>query len=200
MICMKNGSLTRQEVRNKYANHDWDQYSTLLQSTNPGNDGKIGFYFYEREISPFVKGTYFFDANGTAVSENDWKPEAHIRAVVESQFLLIYLHSRTIGFDVKGILATGGGSKNKPILQVLSNVFGVPVFTGEVSKSAALGAAYRALHGWICHERQTYLPFTDVVGHLVYSNKIDPEMSQHQIYLDSIPRFKSLLRQVTETK
>ncbi|XP_051839932.1 xylulose kinase isoform X2 [Antechinus flavipes] len=45
------------------------------------------------------------------------------------------------------ILATGGASHNKDILQVLSDVFNAPVYTIETANSACLGCAYRAIHG-----------------------------------------------------
>lgn len=196
---MKNGSFARQEIRDRYADKDWNRFSECLSLTNPGNDGKIGFYFQEREISPFVKGYYYFDANDNEKKDSDWAPESHIRAVVESQFMLVYLHSKTIGFRVKAILATGGGSKNRAILQVLSDIFGVPVMIGEVTKSAALGAAFRALHGWYCHKQQSFLPFHEVAGELEYSEKIEPDMDSHLIYAHNIQRYASLLQRVTSS-
>jgi len=47
------------------------------------------------------------------------------------------------------ILATGGGSVNPPILQILADVMNCPVARIEISKSAALGAALRAAHGYL---------------------------------------------------
>ncbi|ETE64798.1 hypothetical protein L345_09432, partial [Ophiophagus hannah] len=44
------------------------------------------------------------------------------------------------------ILATGGASYNKAILQILSDVFSVPVYTIDTANSACLGSAYRAIH------------------------------------------------------
>lgn len=34
------------------------------------------------------------------------------------------------------------------MIQILSDVFGAPVSTGEVPNSAALGGAFKAFHGW----------------------------------------------------
>eukprot|EP01127_Copromyxa_protea_P007299 TRINITY_DN17212_c0_g1_i1.p1 TRINITY_DN17212_c0_g1~~TRINITY_DN17212_c0_g1_i1.p1 ORF type:complete len:538 (+),score=97.14 TRINITY_DN17212_c0_g1_i1:3-1616(+) len=197
MVCMKNGSFTRQEIRDKFAYGDWKTFSEILSKTQPGNDGKIGFYFLEREIVPFVKGFHYFSVD-KEVQESDWSPEAHVRGVVESQFLLIYLHSRTLGFNLKGILATGGGSKNEEILKVLSNVFGVPVMVGEVAKSAALGSAYRALHGYYCHREQTLVPFSTVVGDLEFTRKIEPDHEAHKVYLGMLDRYSHLLQEIVE--
>jgi xylulokinase len=195
---MKNGSFTRQEIRDKYANSDWNSFSELLSRAPVGNHGNIGFYFLEREIVPFVKGFYYYSPDGTNVREEDWQPEVHVRAVVESQFMLVYLHSRTIGFNLKAILATGGGSKNRDILQILSNIFGVPVMVGEVTKSAALGSAYRALHGWHCHKLQELVPYSTVVGDLEYTQRIEPDQEAHQTYLGMLQRYSELLQEVVQ--
>lgn len=42
------------------------------------------------------------------------------------------------------ILATGGASANKSILQVASDVFNAPVYTQQTTEAALVGAAYRA--------------------------------------------------------
>ena len=52
------------------------------------------------------------------------------------------------------IYATGGASKDLPVLQVMADVFNCPVRRIEVTKSAALGAALRAAHGWLVHTGQ----------------------------------------------
>jgi xylulokinase len=49
---------------------------------------------------------------------------------------------------MKRIFATGGGSVNRSILQILADIFGKDVWTFPESASAALGAAHRALHGF----------------------------------------------------
>ncbi|KAG8240102.1 hypothetical protein J437_LFUL019686, partial [Ladona fulva] len=45
------------------------------------------------------------------------------------------------------VLATGGASSNKAILQVLADVFNAPVYVQESANSAVLGAAYQAKQG-----------------------------------------------------
>jgi xylulokinase len=79
------------------------------------------------------------------------------------------LHASNIGMrQFSSILVTGGGSSNTNICKVVADVFGVPVFKAETSNSASLGAAYRALHGWLCQQRQAFVPFRyPPVGHVV---------------------------------
>ncbi|CAM8955411.1 unnamed protein product [Rhodiola kirilowii] len=56
MLVYKNGSLTREDVRNRYAEKSWEVFNKYLEQTRPLNDGKIGFYYKEHEILPPLPG------------------------------------------------------------------------------------------------------------------------------------------------
>lgn len=74
-------------------------------------------------------------------------PQTEIRALIEGQMIhhksIASDMGYTFGEDTK-ILTTGGGSENKSILQVVSDVFNAPVYTQKSSEAAVLGAAFRA--------------------------------------------------------
>lgn len=57
--------------------------------------------------------------------------EIEIRAIIEGQCIAKRVHAEDIGYqfskDTK-ILATGGASKNRSILQVLADVLNCPVY------------------------------------------------------------------------
>jgi xylulokinase len=199
MICRKNGSLTREYIRNKFGNSDWDQFSKMLESVPAGNNGKIGFYFLETEIYPPIRGFHYFSQEDNIMYEENWTPEEHIRAVVESQFMLIALSCENIGFKITNkFLVTGGGAKNTSILKVLADVFGVSVYLSESYKSAAVGAAYRALHGKKCDQAGKFIPFSEIVGLISYGeHKIEPNMSNHQTYMTLKERYRKLLQQIS---
>ena len=42
LFSFKNGSLTRENIRNKCAGSSWDQFNDLLASTPAGNNGNLG--------------------------------------------------------------------------------------------------------------------------------------------------------------
>jgi len=192
MICYKNGALTRETIRDQYANKSWDNFSALLQSTPPGNNGNIGFYFEEDEIIPPVKGFFYFNASDlpTAAFEDN---KAQVRGIIESQVLSMLVHSQHIGLKVTDrILVTGGSSKNQDILQVLSDVFGVPVYVGQQPNSASVGAAYRALHGVRCDQAGKFLTFREVVGETTFLKSTTPNMENHALYLKMSVRYKKL--------
>ena len=148
MLCYKNGSLTRERVRDAVAGGSWDAFNALLAKTAPGNGGAVGFFIDAPEITPNipVAGTRRFDGAGKRAA--GFSPAQEVRAVVEGQFLSMRAHGAALGLNApKRIIATGGGSANSAILQVLADVFGVPVYVAAQTDSASLGAAVRALHG-----------------------------------------------------
>jgi xylulokinase len=145
LICFKNGSLARERVRDMY-HLDWNGFDRGLATTPPGNRGAVMLPWFEAEIVPRVHraGIHRFD-----LDPND--AAANCRAVVEAQMMSMRLHSQWMKVVPKQISATGGASTNSAILQIMADVFDCPVVRIEVAKSAALGAALRAAHGWIAH-------------------------------------------------
>ncbi|XP_074687144.1 xylulose kinase isoform X4 [Strix aluco] len=150
LLCFKNGSLMRERIRDDCASGSWDEFSKALSSTVAGNDGNLGFYFDVMEITPEAVGIHRFNRDNQKVS--DFPKEVEIRALIEGQFMAKRIHAEKLGYKVMPrtrILATGGASHNKKILQVLSDVFNAPVYTIDTANSACLGSAYRAIHGLV---------------------------------------------------
>jgi xylulokinase len=52
LVCYKNGSLTREDVRDRVAGASWPKFDQLLKASPAGNDGNLGFFFKETEITP----------------------------------------------------------------------------------------------------------------------------------------------------
>lgn len=70
LFCFKNGSLTRERMRNLYANSSWDKFNILLDSTPRGNFGNIGLYLTSSEICPpLEKGEYRWNSHGQKVAK-----------------------------------------------------------------------------------------------------------------------------------
>lgn len=197
LICYKNGSLTRESVRDSVAGGSWDAFNAALSRTSPGNSGQIGFYVREPEITPPIvrTGTTRFDAEGKEVDR--FRDGADARAVVEGQALSMRLHTARVGLTPERLLATGGASANRAILQILADVFGLPVHVGAHEASAALGAAYRALHGWTCLQRNTFVPFTVILaGTPDFRVAARADAQAHRVYQPMLERYAYLERQV----
>jgi len=146
LICFKNGSLAREKIRELYKITDWKKFGALVASTPPGNNGAIMLPWFEAEIVPRVKkpGIRRFDLD-------EKNAAANCRAIFEAQALSMRLHSQWMAVTPEQIFATGGAANDRALLQVIADVMNCPVLRIEVSKSAALGAALQAAHGFLTH-------------------------------------------------
>ncbi|KAK3813752.1 MAG: hypothetical protein J3R72DRAFT_462084 [Linnemannia gamsii] len=243
LYCAKNGSLAREQVRDLYADSNWDRFDSYLKEGMDGSyDGGgsgggekgSGFYFFDREIWPPVQGVYRFEKGGAAVDEfcgqgdidDESVKRANVVAICESQFLAMRVRSSqgetsvpsstAVSLNPPGIsrvLATGGASSNRVLLQLLANVFGVPVVSMGTDDqqpgagSAAWGAARKAyLYGQgQAHQGQGSVvddggkeeekeKEEDSSGRTRNNNDGDvvailPDLAQTQKYVDQIPEF-----------
>ena len=144
LICFKNGSLARENIRNLYGLADWNEFGRQLTLTAPGNEGGILLPWFEPEIVPRVHqaGLRRFDLDEKNVAAN-------CRAIFEAQAMSMRLHSAWMKISPRQIFATGGGANDHALLQTIANVLNCRVRRIEVSKSAALGAALQAAHGYL---------------------------------------------------
>lgn len=68
------------------------------------------------------------------------------------------------------ILATGGASANKAILQVVSDVFNAPVYIQKTTEAALLGAAFRAKYA-------------------LYLSRLPVDQTEHESYFDYVSKY-----------
>ncbi len=117
LICFKNGSLAREKIRELYGIKDWKAFGKKVAATGPGNRGGILLPWFEAEIVPRVNrpGIHRFD-----LDERD--SAANCRAIFEAQAMAMRLHSRWMGVAPAKILATGGASNDRALLQVIADV------------------------------------------------------------------------------
>ncbi len=141
LICFRNGSLAREAVRDRYG-LDWQGFEDALRATPPGNDGMMMLPWFEPEIVPRVASPRVIRLGGLADAPE--QAARNCRAVVEGQFLSMRLNSEWMATRPSRILATGGGARNRELLQIAADVLGCRVEGHEVSDGAALGAALRA--------------------------------------------------------
>ena len=145
LICFKNGSLAREAIRNSF-NLSWEEFSNILKRTPPGNYGGIMLPYFYPEIVPLnlEPKVYRF-----GFKENNL--ELNVRGVIEAQCLSMRIHSQWLKTAPLEIIATGGGSENREILQIIANVFQSPVKALKILDSAALGAALRCIKSYQDH-------------------------------------------------
>jgi xylulokinase len=143
LLCYKNGSQTREAIRDEFG-LSWNDFANILLSSPSGNQGRIMLPYLMPEITPLALEPGIHRYGGLDALD----AAANVRAVVEAQVMSMYLHSNWAGPRPNEILITAGGSENKGILKVIASVFGAKVRSFEVTDSAALGAAIRAA---VCH-------------------------------------------------
>jgi len=201
LLCYKNGSLTRERVRDTCAESSWSMFDELLNSTTRGNYGNLGMYFDHPEIVPDgLLGDFRFNKSDEAVSRFA-SNETEVRALVEGQLLAKRLHAEKIGFKITAdtrILVTGGASVNLAILQVVADVFNAKVFTQSAANSAAMGGAYRAVY--LAGGGTNSGPFAQVTGSIADSAelKASPSKDAAAVYGPMLERFKKLEASLVE--
>jgi xylulokinase len=152
MLCYKNGGAARQAVRDTHAGGTWPTFDAALQSTPKGNGGILGLHLPLEEITPIINraGIWHVDAEDAPLDAAKLTDAQAVRAVVEGRFLSMRARGGAIGLrDATRILATGGGSQSKEILQVCADVFNAQVLADDTPDAAAVGAARRAAHAHV---------------------------------------------------
>jgi len=196
MLVYKNGAVCREKMRNEYCNGDWERFSKVLGDSQPGNGGKMGMFLELPEITPEIDVVTTERLNEANKAVPSFEPQEDIRALIEGRFMSMKYRMQRMGLKPpKSILATGGASNSKPIMQVISDIFGAPVFVAESSDAAARGAAYRAKHGYLSSNQGQLVPFQDIIGDFESRGlkKIcEPQTGCPDIYDEMLPRLYEL--------
>ena len=176
MICFKNGALTREKIK---GNISWNAFEFLLSQTFTGNEGNIGFYFNFEEITPLTLiGQYEFDIND---QKTMFDIKTKYRALIEGQFLIMSLFSDELKLKSKRIVVSGGGSTNNTFLDIIASIFNSPVSTLHNFESSLMGAAYRAIHGYLCFKNGKFIDFNSLFQSQ-YDKTYSPNLTAALIY------------------
>jgi len=186
LICLLNGSLSREKVKNKY-HLSWKKFSDALRRSEPGNRGRVMLPYFSPEITPTVLEP---KVQRYWLEESD--VQGNVRAVVEAQMASMAIHSKWMGVKTRTIYATGGASANREILQVMANVHNAVVYQFEVGNSAALGAALRAAHADL-KASDNEVPWEEVVDGFtdpVIESRVPPEKSAVEVYREFLTLYR----------
>ncbi len=195
MLVYKNGATTRQRVRDSVSStgtheSEWSNFSKFIQQTPPGNNGHLGFYFVESEITPNALNSGIVKFNDKDEMTSSEINEADCRGIIESQVLSYKQHAQLLGLnEISSIVVTGGGSVNREVLQIVADVFEMDVSSSTVANTAASGAAIRALnafnklHGHVSRVEQSELDQSRIVK---------PNADNFKVYRELFARFGKL--------
>ncbi|MGH0159173.1 UNVERIFIED_CONTAM: hypothetical protein FKN15_036342 [Acipenser sinensis] len=98
LICFKNGSFTRERIREECAGGSWEEFSKALKATPVGNNGNIGIYFDVMEITPAAVGVHRVNGENDKVAS--FPEEVEVRALIEGQFLAKRAHAEKLGYKI----------------------------------------------------------------------------------------------------
>ncbi|XP_022693714.1 xylulose kinase-like isoform X2 [Varroa jacobsoni] len=175
---------------------DWERFNWLLNSTPPGNNGKVGVYFDFPEILPERQGRYRFDISGpeSVAIKQPFAPEDEVRALVEGQLMSKRLYierlqsTEKLRNNVSGkLVVTGGASANRTLCQIIADVFNMQVCTLDESvNSAVLGGVALAYH---CVKGKSF------EGRRLFhtESRIVKEPKNSGVYEKLLPKFKRCL-------
>jgi len=180
LICFKNGSLAREKVKDD-CKVDWDYFgNTAFENTPAGNNENFILPYFVSENTPLVKNAGVKLFGNTNLNSSEF-----IRAVVESQFTSMKLHSQFIGIDFETIRVTGGGSNSPGICQTIANIFQAKVEKISITDSAALGAAMIAASS-LCK-----ISFEELKNKFCKAEKIiNPDKKTANIYDNLLQKYK----------
>jgi xylulokinase len=186
LICYKNGSLVREKIKNDF-NIDWLEFADILDTTPSGNNGCIMLPYFYPELVPLVLEP---KVQRFGFTEKD--KLSNVRGIIEAQFLSMRLHSEWIQEAPLEIHATGGASVNEAILQVLANIFQVPVRKFEISDSASLGAALRSAYSYYKHVKKP-LSWQEIIQSFLGFERttiIHPRIECATLYADMLELYR----------
>ncbi|KAF3621748.1 Xylulose kinase [Capsicum annuum] len=210
MLCYKNGSLAREDIRNHYAEKSWDVFNKYLQQTTPLNGGRLGFYYKDFEILPplpvgfhrYILENFTGDSlDGIKEQEvQEFDPPSEVRAIVEGQFLSKRAHAERFGLPSppKRIIATGGASANSSILSMIASIFGCDVYTVQQPDSASLGAALRAAHGWLCNKKGSFVPISSMYMDKMEKTSLNCKLAATAGDQTLVAKYATLMKKRTE--
>jgi len=101
------------------------------------------------------------------------------------------------------IIATGGSSSNKSILQVMADVFNCPVYIKKTPEAACLGAGYRAAYVVYMEDAKvagdTYVNYHDYIKTHHDTNRIaEPYGDGDEIYTAMLQRYREMVKVMME--
>ena len=151
MLCYKNGSLAREQIRdqiNSKGNKEWTTFNQHLSSSPilGGQPRKLGFYFPLPEIIPDApSGTWRFTISNNTPEKASWSTEQDVRAIVESQALSMRLRAQPLISSGKPrhLYFVGGASQNTEIVSVMAGILGSREGVFRLNEGITAGACAR---------------------------------------------------------
>lgn len=168
-------------------NGSHDELLSGIENVSVGSEGIIFLPYINGERAPLWNGRAKGNFYGLSINH---KREHLTRAVLEGITFNIYNIGKSlesIAGKPEKITVNGGLSKSTLWVQIMADVFGQEIYVSDTHHNAAWGAAWTALVG-----TSKVDSFEQIKSSLPSEKVIEPNMDNHQIYLDIFGKYVRL--------
>lgn len=159
-------------------------FDKLLRQAPPGSDGLILQPYWSPGLR--IPGP---EAKGAVIGFSDVHRRPHLyRAIIEGLgYGLLEGAKRTekrSHIPIKELRAVGGGSQSTGVMQIMADIFGLPVSRPHIYEASGLGAAIDVAVGLGLHP-----DFETAIKEMTHLGKrFEPNMSNHALYTELFER------------
>ena len=180
---------------------DYEKINNQVAAIKPGSGGIVFLPYLNGERTPHVNP----NLSGVFLGVNTSTTYAHMtRSVMEGvaySLMQCIEICGSLGFTAKTLVASGGGARSRPWLQLQADLYNIPLMVATTEEQAGLGAAIAAGVGTAvfknleegCRKVVHYkdeIVSPDAENNVVYNE-------YYQLYKDTYAACKDVLQQVT---
>ncbi|ARK09220.1 gluconokinase [Fibrella sp. ES10-3-2-2] len=187
-----NGANVLEWLSEKLTHQDVPTVLATAETIPPGADGLLFLPYLQGERAPLwnaaARGSY---------RNLDWQhTQAHlVRAALEGVMFNLrqieLLLARHAG-PTRVIHANGGFAQSEFWVQMMADVFGVPVRLNASNESGAIGAVLLARLALSLHTGKP-VSLTDLTRQIAFGHTFEPNAERHKVYLQSFKQFQTLI-------
>ncbi len=195
MGAIMNAGLCYKWFNSLYDDTDYDEMNERISGVAPGSGGVIFLPYLNGERTPHLDP----DLSGMFLGINlKTGREQLARAVMEGVSFALYQCIEvcsSLGLKADSIIASGGGARSLPWLQMQADIYNVPLKVADTEEQAGLGAAIAAGVG-----AGTYRDIEEGCGIVVkYKDFVAvPDPERHKIYLEYYQLYKDTFQACRE--
>lgn len=201
MGAIMNAGLSLKWINRVLGQNDFEAVNRVVEQVKPGSGGLLFLPYLNGERTPHLNP----DLSGAFLGMSfDTSPASMTRAVMEGVSFALYQCMELcegLGLKAEELIASGGGARSKPWLQIQSDIYNMPLKVADTEEQAGLGAAIAAAVGAGiyasveegCRQAVHYQDFTvipDPENHRIYRE-------YYQLYKEAYQGSREVLEKVT---
>jgi xylulokinase len=202
MGAIMSAGLSLRMYKSLFDNFDYMQMDEKVKLVKPGSGGLIFLPYLNGERTPHVNPNISGMLMGLNIRTGNPEVTRAIMEGVSYSLMQCIEVCRELGLSPKYLVASGGGARSAPWLQIQADIYNLPLRVAVTEEQAGLGAAIAAGVGTGVYRNieegcRTVVRYTD--------NVIIPDLENHkvceeyyQLYKETYTACSSVLERVTE--